>query len=95
MSGKKSAGPVVRQAAQVYAALEAGAAPKRKNHYLHQQKLDLAKQILGVTTETDAIDMALDLVIYGETMALGTESMEGETYHDVLGVADEIGPEAG
>jgi hypothetical protein len=90
----KPALAVVREAAQTYAAMEAGARPTRKNHYLHQAKLDLAKKILGVATETEAIDVALDLVIYGETLAQGTEAMTGETYHDVLGVGDEV-PESG
>lgn len=62
----------------------------RKNHYLHQSKLDLAKKVLGAKTETEALDKALDLVIYGELMAKGTERMVGEDYHDVLGLVEEI-----
>ncbi|MDQ3389362.1 MAG: hypothetical protein M3483_07665 [Gemmatimonadota bacterium] len=41
-------------------------------------------------TETDALDGALDLLIYGEALARGTEEMDGEVYHDVLGVGSEI-----
>ncbi len=67
-----------------------GEVPTRKNHYLYQSKIDLAKKILGVKTETEALDGALDLLIYGETLALGTEAMAGEEYHDVLGIAGEI-----
>jgi hypothetical protein len=61
--------------------------PTRKNHYLYQSKIDLAREILGVETETAALDAALDLLIYGETMARGTEAMAGEEYKDVLGIA--------
>jgi hypothetical protein len=64
--------------------------PVRKNHYLYQSKLDLAKEILGARTETDALNGALDLLIYGEALARGTEAMGGEEYNDVLGIADEI-----
>ncbi|HEV2148964.1 MAG TPA: hypothetical protein VGR37_16280 [Longimicrobiaceae bacterium] len=67
-----------------------GEKPTRKNHYLYQSKIDLAKEILGVKTETEALDRALDLLIYGEALATGTEAMEGEEYHDVLGIADEV-----
>ena len=35
---------------------------RRKNLYIDQVKLDRAKRLLGVDTETDAIDQALDLV---------------------------------
>ncbi len=66
--------------------------PARKNHYLYQSKIDLARRILGVKTETEALDGALDLLIYGEALAQGTEAMAGETYEDVLGIADEIPP---
>jgi hypothetical protein len=64
--------------------------PVRKNHYLYQSKIDMAKKVLGVSTETEAIDTALDLLIYGEALAVGTEEMFGEEYIDVLGIADEV-----
>jgi hypothetical protein len=35
---------------------------KRKNLILDQQKIDRAKQLLGVATETEAITRALDAV---------------------------------
>jgi hypothetical protein len=72
--------------------------PVRKNHYLYQSKIDMAREILGVNTETEALDAALDLLIYGEAMARETEAMLGEEYDDVLGVADDgggAGPERG
>ncbi len=64
--------------------------PVRKNHYLYQSKIDMAKRILGVGTETEALDAALDLLIYGEALAVGTEEMVGEEYVDILGIGEEI-----
>lgn len=69
---------------------DAAEKPTRKNHYLYQSKIDLAKEILGARTETEALDGALDLLIYGEALARGTEEMEGEQYRDVLGISDEL-----
>ena len=78
------------EAADVAAALAGDEKPRRKNHYLYQSKIDMAKKILGAKTETEALDGALDILIYGEAMARGTEEMEGEEYMDVLGIADEV-----
>lgn len=82
---------MVREVAPVYGISPAPEEkPVRKNHYLYQSKLDLARMILGVRTETDTLDVALDLVIFGEALALGTEAMAGEEYHDVLGHGAEL-----
>ena len=62
----------------------------RKNFYLYQSKIDRAREILRAKSETDAIDAALDLVIFSDAMAQGTEAMAGEEYIDVLGIADEL-----
>lgn len=78
------------QAADLVEALAPEEKPKRKNHYLYQSKIDMAKKILGASTETQALDGALDMLIYAEAMARGTEEMEGEEYVDVLGIAGEI-----
>lgn len=48
----------------------------------------MAREIIGATTETEALEVAPDLLIYGEALARGTEEMAGEAYHDVLGGAD-------
>jgi hypothetical protein len=64
--------------------------PTRKNYYLRQSKIDLAKEILGARTETEAVEGALDLLIYGEALAAGTEEMAGEEYRDVLGLLREL-----
>jgi hypothetical protein len=81
-------------AAEVRASLNPDERPTRKNHYLYQTKIDMAKEILGATTETEAIDGALDLLIYGEALARGTEEMEGEEYVDALDIGGEI-PDSG
>ena len=78
------------KAADLGEALVPDEQPRRKNHYLYQSKIDMAKKILGATTETEAIDGALDMLIYAEAMARGTEAMEGEEYVDVLGIGDEV-----
>lgn len=59
----------------------------RKNHYLYQSKIDMAREILEADTETEVLDAALDLLIYGEALARGTESVAGDEYMDVLGIA--------
>lgn len=37
---------------------------KRKNMLMDQRKLDLARRVLGADTETEAVDAALDLVVF-------------------------------
>jgi hypothetical protein len=37
---------------------------KRKNMFMDQRKLDVAKVTLGADTETAAVDAALDLVVF-------------------------------
>jgi hypothetical protein len=43
----------------------------RKNVVMDQRKLDMARRALGVETETDAIDQALDFVAFAEELAKG------------------------
>src|SRR5688500_4768848 len=43
----------------------------RKNVVMDQRKLDLARRALGVRTETEAIDQALDLVAFREELVRG------------------------
>ena len=43
----------------------------RKNVLMDQRKLDVARRALGVDTETEAIDQALDLVAFREELARG------------------------
>ena len=43
----------------------------RKNIVMDQRKLDVARRALGVDTETDTIDHALDLVAFRQELAQG------------------------
>ena len=43
----------------------------RKNVAMDQRKLDAARRALGVDTETEAIDQALDFVAFREELASG------------------------
>ena len=43
----------------------------RKNVVMDQQKLDAARRALGVQTETEAIDLALDFVAFRKELAQG------------------------
>jgi hypothetical protein len=45
-------------------------APKRKTDRLQQSKLDAARRVLGTATETETIERALDLVVFGERWQL-------------------------
>jgi hypothetical protein len=69
-------------------------APKRKNYRLQQSKLDAARRVLGTTTETETIERALDLVVFGERLASGTTRARGRSWNDVVGEMDRIAPGA-
>lgn len=43
----------------------------RKNVVMDQRKLDVARRALGVASETEAIDQALDFVAFREELAKG------------------------
>ena len=43
----------------------------RKNVVMDQRKLDVARRALGVDTETEAIDRALDFVAFREELSEG------------------------
>ena len=65
---------------------EKGPKIRRKNLYVDQTKLDRAVSILGASSETDAIDQALDLVLFREELIDGLQSLAGtggvENYFD-------------
>jgi hypothetical protein len=67
-------------------------APTRKNFRLQQSKLDAARRVLGTTTETETIERALDLVVFGERLASGTVRARGRAWNDVAGEMDRIAP---
>jgi hypothetical protein len=52
-----------------------GAGWVRKNVIMDQQKLDAARRALGVDTETEAIDLALDFVAFRRELAEGIRSI--------------------
>jgi hypothetical protein len=43
----------------------------RKNVVMDQRKLDIVRRALGVDTETEAIDQALDFVAFRQELATG------------------------
>jgi hypothetical protein len=65
-----------------------GRALKRKNYRLPQSKLDAARRVLGTRTETETIELALDLVAFGERLAAGTERARGRPWRDPFGETD-------
>lgn len=67
---------------------------KRKNYRLPQSKLDAARRVLGTMTETETIERALDLVVFGERLASGTARARGRAWNDVVGEMDRIPPRA-
>lgn len=48
---------------------------RRKNMLMDQRKLDLAKAALGVATETEAVDAALDLVAFRSELFHGLDEL--------------------
>lgn len=67
---------------------------KRKNYRLPQTKLDDARRVLGTTTETETIERALDLVVFGGRLASGTARARGRAWNDVVGEMQRTVPEA-
>jgi hypothetical protein len=57
----------------------------RKNVVMDQRKLDVARRALGVDTETEAIDQALDFIAFREELAKGFTAVRGSG-----GVADVV-----
>ena len=67
-------------------------APTRKNYRMRQSTMYAARRVLGTTTETETIERALDLVIFGERLASGTARARGRTWNDVAGEMDRGAP---
>lgn len=63
-------------------------APKKKNLRLHQSKIDEAKEILGTATETETIEVALDLVVFRKELTEGVRAMRGT---NLVNLFDEAG----
>jgi Arc/MetJ family transcription regulator len=63
-----------------------GPAVRRKNLNIDQDKLDRVVEALGVNTETEAVDQALDLVLFRDELVAGISRIAGtggiENYFD-------------
>jgi hypothetical protein len=51
---------------------------KRKNYYLDERKIKKAKSILKASTETQAINAALDLVVFRKEILDSLEKVAGK-----------------
>jgi hypothetical protein len=51
---------------------------KRKNYYLEEKKIRRVRSILGAKTETEAIDAALDLVVFRKNILKSLEKVAGK-----------------
>ena len=52
---------------------------KRKNYYLDEKKIRRVRTILGAKTETEAIDAALNLVVFREEILKSLEKVAGKS----------------
>ena len=64
-------------------------APKKKNLRLHQSKIDEAKEILGTATETETIEVALDLVVFRKELIEGVRAMRGAKLVNLFDAVEE------
>lgn len=59
---------------------------RRKNMNVDQEKLSRVVELLGVDTETEAVDQALDLVLFHQELLSGVDRIAGkggvENYFD-------------
>jgi hypothetical protein len=53
--------------------------PVRKNFRLDQGRLDAAREALGARTETEAIERALDLILFRKELVDGVDALVGTT----------------
>lgn len=51
---------------------------RRKNYYLDQREIRRAKEVLGAKTEAEAIDAALDLVVFKREILRSLEKVAGK-----------------
>jgi Arc/MetJ family transcription regulator len=50
---------------------------KRKNLNIDQNKLDRVVELLGVSTETEAVDLALEMLLFREELIAGVGAIGG------------------
>lgn len=74
------------QMSAVHGTVASGTNIRRKNLNIDQEKLDRAVSILGARSETDAVDQALDMVLFRDEVIEGIERLAGtggvENYFD-------------
>ena len=63
---------------RLYAYTIMKSALKRKNYYLDERKIRRARAILGARTETEAVDAALDLVVFRRQILKSLEKVAGK-----------------
>lgn len=51
---------------------------KRKNYYLDEKKIRQVRSILGAKTETEAINTALDLVVFRKEILRSLQKVAGK-----------------
>ena len=51
---------------------------KRKNYYLDEKKIHRVRAILGAKTETEAIDAALNIVVFRREILKSLEKVAGK-----------------
>ncbi len=51
---------------------------KRKNYYLDERKIRRAQSILGTKTETEAVDAALNLIVFRRDILKSLEKVAGK-----------------
>jgi Arc/MetJ family transcription regulator len=49
----------------------------RKNLHIDQRKLDAVRKVLGVKTETEAVDAALDAIAFRKEVSEGVRRLRG------------------
>ena len=59
-------------------------AKRIKRFRIDQAKIDRAMQLLGTRTEAETIEVALDLVAFGPSLAEGIRAMKGAGLVDVF-----------
>ena len=60
---------------------------RRKNLNIDQTKLDRVRELLGARSETEAIDQALDMLLFREELLAGIDALAG------TGGVDEMFPD--
>jgi hypothetical protein len=72
---------VLRETAAVY-----GAEPLRKKNFrLKQSTIDRAMEMLGTRNETETIEQALEMVVFGRELTQGVREVRGAGLDDVFG----------